>query len=227
MPTQVKKRLLFLQRRQRLPLSNNRKLRSLTPTAKRLKLTKVKIAAKEARQLVLETFFSKIEEAKNRNHDKTSHRFVHNIVDSMKNVCPWITMNVINDSYRRIKARNVQDSMTTAIVCLDEERTVTKHKPIRAHREKSGQPKGSTNAMKTLESNCIIVAKNEIASIYQGVLNAKEANTIIITSDSICTRIKRRNIYVTCCTGDLYSPLLSIEAGAIEVMKKWCVSVQA
>jgi len=97
--------------------------------------------------------------------------------------------------------------------------------------------------MRTLENNCIIAAKNEIDSMYQGVLNAKEvgkrlekgtlealiesvktwhnlSNTIIITSDSIRTRIKRRNISITFCTGGLYSPLLSIEADAIEVMKQ-------
>ena len=45
-------------------------------------------------------------------------------------------------------------------------------------------------------------------------------NTIIITSESIRTGIKRRNLYVTHCNGDLYSPLLSIEAGAIEVMQQ-------
>jgi len=110
-------------------------VRSPTLAAK-LRLTTVKISAKEARQLVLENMCSKIEEAKNKNLSKTPRRFVHNIVDSMKTVFPWITKNVINDSYRRIKARNMQDSMTTAIVCLDEERTVTGHNPIRAHREK-------------------------------------------------------------------------------------------
>ena len=64
--------------------------------------------------------------------------------------------------------------MTTSIVCLDEERMVTGNNPIRAHREKGGRPKGSTNEMKTLESNCIIATKNEIVSTYQGVFNAKE-----------------------------------------------------
>jgi len=151
MQKKVKKRQLVLQRRRILPLSTNYKVRSLTP-ANKLRLTKVKIATKEARQLALEFFF-KIEEAKNRNHGKTPPRFVHNIVDRMKTVCPWITRNMINDSYRRIKACNVRDSMTTSIVCLDEDRTVTGHNHIRAHREKGGQPKGSTNEMRTLESN--------------------------------------------------------------------------
>jgi len=74
--------------------------------------------------------------------------------------------------------------------------------------------------MKTLQNNCIIAAKNEIASLYLGLLNAKVTDTVIITPDSIRTRIKRKKIHVPRCTGGLYSPLLSIEAGAIEVMKQ-------
>ena len=89
----------------------------------------------------------------------------------------------------------------------------------------------------------MIAAKNEIASLYLGLLNAKVTSkrlekgalekliksvkarrslpdTVIITPDSIRTRIKRKKIHVPRCTGGLYSPLLSIEAGAIEVMKK-------
>ena len=115
------KRPLVLQRNRRLPLSNTSKVISVIPAAKRLKtgraLKKVKIAAKEARQLVLQDICLKIEEAKKSNHGKTPHCFVQNIVDNMNTVCPWITRNVINDNYRRFKARNVQDNMTTAIVC--------------------------------------------------------------------------------------------------------------
>jgi len=79
----------------------------------------VKIAAKNARALVLKDIFSRIDEAKKANHGKTPHRFVHNIVDSMKTVCPWITRNVINDNYHMMKARSVHASMTTAVVVLD------------------------------------------------------------------------------------------------------------
>ena len=66
MPTQVllsHKRPLILQRHRRLPLCNNSKVRSVipAPTAKRLKtgraLKMVKIAAKNARALILEDIF--------------------------------------------------------------------------------------------------------------------------------------------------------------------------
>jgi len=111
-------------------------------------------------------------------HDgKTPHKFVQNIVESHRTLCPWITRHFIN---KRIAARIDlgNDEPGSEVIDLSEEQrelgtvdlasekiTLTIQNHI-DHRKKGGQPKGSTNERKRTGHLCIIAGKNEIATRY-------------------------------------------------------------
>jgi len=79
---------------------------SITTSSKKRKsaetLRKEKKAVKIARNVVLDHIVQSIFNTRKEHDGKTPHKFVQNIVESHRTLCPWITRHVINE---RIAAR--------------------------------------------------------------------------------------------------------------------------
>ena len=126
---------------------------SKTPSSKKRKsaetLRKEKKAVKIARNVVLDHIVQSIFDTRKEHDGKTPHKFVQNIVESHRTLCPWITRHVIN---KRIAARiDLGDEEPgSEVIDLSEEqrelgtvdlaserRTLTIQNPI-DHRKKGG-----------------------------------------------------------------------------------------
>ena len=92
----TRRRVVQLSKR-KLPLKQNI---SRPPSNKKLKskatLRREKNAVKIARNVVLDNIIQSIIDIRRDNSGKTPHKLVQNIVNCHREVCPWISRNIIN-----------------------------------------------------------------------------------------------------------------------------------
>ena len=179
----TKRKLPLKQYISRPPSSKNHKSKET--------LRKEKNDVKIARNVVLNNIIQSIIDSRTENSGKTPHKFVQNIVNCHRKVCPWISRNIIN---KKLAERIKLDANTMELEAAsetsggtnlsDEQRgfktvnlqpglkTLTILNPI-DHRKKGGRPKGSTSERKRLDLLCIVAAKNEIATKYCAMLKDK------------------------------------------------------
>ena len=137
---------------------------------------KAKEVAKAMRDQTLMDITSKIHEAsKSSPNGKPPYRFVQNLVDGMRDVCPWATRSIIDKAYKKRVERQDFSSEEESAEQSNENAESEQTKKIR---NKGGRPKGTTLENQMHLETCIIAANNEIAAEYKKKLESKTGGRI-------------------------------------------------
>ena len=113
---------------------------------------------KAARKQTLEDIAQCIYDARKNNNGSVPHKFIANLVDTMKCECPWINRDVINYHYnqwsrterysRRVDLDRMQDNPSEVSSPVHHDDGVSILTEPYLDRKKGGRPKGTTNRTK-------------------------------------------------------------------------------
>ena len=197
--------------------------------------------ARETKKSIKEGICKKIDVAKLENNGRTPHKFLQDLLEGHKEVCPWLTRNVVNRAYKTHMER-----MRDQIVRLHTAFQPPPPLPAAESRSRGGRPQGTTRDDKQNYEVATVAVTNEIATafmvekqeakqegkrlksgrlkeIIQDRKNARGLQDIIIPYSTIRTRVRFNKVI---CDGKrgLQSPMLSVEPTLLRlVLQMSCI----